>query len=239
MRISKFLFVASLLMLSCDEEAAITFSEENSLYEDNAVIEINIPKADGDSDLSNSINSTLETHIADMLSFSEVEESSNDLKTAIGIFDQEYSKFKEEIDEESLAREAIFDAEVIYQSSEVISVAINSYLNTGGAHGNMNITLYNFDGQDGDLLTLDDIVKDQDALTEFVRPYFEKAIKEKRSSNIEEYFFDEGFHLPANIGLNDDGVLFLYNIYEIGPYAFGMTEFTIPFDDIQTFLLLQ
>ncbi len=37
----------------------------------------------------------------------------------------------------------------MYQSSEVISVALTSYINTGGAHGVLTITFLNFDAETG------------------------------------------------------------------------------------------
>jgi hypothetical protein len=42
--------------------------------------------------------------------------------------------------------------------------------------------------------------------------------------------------MPANIGYNDEGVIFLYNVYEIAPYARGIIEFTMPFETISEFL---
>ena len=51
-----------------------------------------------------------------------------------------------------------------------------------------------------------------------------------------DYFWGEPFHLPENIGLNDEGVIFFYNVYEIASYADGITEFTIPFSDIESLL---
>ena len=233
------ILILLLLLTSCDQEVSITFTEVNKISEKNALVEINIPSAEGESPLSKSFNNTLENHIAGMLSFSEPDTPPLPLEEAIELFDKEYSEFKSEMTETALRWEALFDGEVIYQSSEVITVAINGYLNTGGAHGNMNISLYNFDGKSGELLNVDDLIDDIDALTEFVQPYFEKEIKQQGEAELEDYFFGEPFHLPANIGLNDEGVLFLYNTYEIAPYAMGITEFTISFDEIQKFLLLQ
>ena len=229
----------SLFAFSCDEEVQVSFSEHNALYEDNAVIEVNIPQAQGDDAVSLSINQTINNHLVDMLAFGEEPPENTSLENAITSFDEAYKSFKTDVSETGLAWEAIFDGEVIYKSAGVITIAINSYMNTGGAHGNMNITLYNFDAATGQVLELDDIIDDEDALTNFIEPYFEAAIAEKDNAERSDYFFGDPFHLPANIGLSDEGVLFLYNAYEIAPYAMGMTEFTVPFEDMQRFLLLQ
>ena len=229
----------SIILFSCTEEQVLVFSDKSELYNDNANIEINFPYAEGESARAKAINFIIENHIANMLMFSEEPSDSIELKQAVSQFDNEYKRFKEDISESALVWEAIFDAEVIYQSKEVITVAINGYLNTGGAHGNMNITLYNFD-ENGQVLDIDDIIKDREAFTNFVKPYFETAIKEKDNDELlTDYFFGDPFHLPANIGINEDGVLMLYNVYEIGSYAQGLTEFTIPFEDVEKFLRFQ
>ncbi|MBT8269595.1 MAG: DUF3298 and DUF4163 domain-containing protein [Bacteroidia bacterium] len=233
------LFLVFIFFTSCVQEEVVTFTSVSKIHEENASIEINIPVAQGETALSKSINKTINDHIANMLNFSEEPVNNLDLDQAIEQFDQEYSSFKSDIAESALVWEAIFDSEVIYQSSEVICIALNGYMNTGGAHGNMNITLYNFDGETGELLEPKDLVSDLDKFTEFVKPYFIQAIAQKDDEGIEEYFFGDPFHLPANIGINDDGLLILYNVYEIGSYAQGITEFTIPFEDVQAFLQYQ
>jgi hypothetical protein len=127
--------------------------------------------------------------------------------------------------------DASFDGEVTYQSPSLISIAINSYVNSGGAHGNLNITFFNFDST-GTLLKFNDLFTDKEGLTEVVKAYFEE---ETKGSEI-NYFFGEPFHLPVNIGFNDEGVVFFYNVYEIASYSDGITEFTVPFDAIENHL---
>ena len=53
---------------------------------------------------------------------------------------------------------------------------------------------------------------------------------------IEDYFFGEPFHLPDNIGYSEEGLILLYNVYEIASYAQGYTEFRIPFSELNTYL---
>ncbi|MBT8267490.1 MAG: DUF3298 and DUF4163 domain-containing protein [Bacteroidia bacterium] len=217
---------------SCEEELHLTFSEVNSLIEEGAVVEINMPIANGEGVASKSINSTLDNHIANILNFSEDQSASLTMDEAIAIFQKAYSDFKIEMDENSIPWEATFDGDLIYQSSEIICIAVNAYTNTGGAHGNMNITLFNFNAQSGKPLELKDLVNDEDEFTKIVESHFKKEIQGEDEASMKDYFFGEGFHLPANIGFNDDGVLILYNVYEIASYANGITEFTIPFEDL-------
>lgn len=226
-------FICLTLVYSCAVTAPLVFSEFNELYENNAVVELNIPKAEGNTEQSKAINKTIENHIANMLVFLEEPSDTLQLNYAINKFDSEYKRFKEEFEESAMVWDASFDGEVTYQSSELISIAINSYVNSGGAHGNSNVTFFNFDSS-GKVLNFNDLFTNEKELAVKIKSYFNE---ETEGNNI-NYFFGESFHLPANIGFNDEGVIFFYNVYEIASYADGVTEFTIPFEEIESYLKL-
>ena len=80
-----------------------------------------------------------------------------------------------------------------YQSPEVICIAINGYTNTGGAHGNMNITLYNFDAQTGALLELNDIIKDVEGFSQVVKTHFKKEIEANSDDELTITFLKMNF----------------------------------------------
>lgn len=221
-----------IILFSCEEITVINFTETNALYEDNAIIELNIPKAEGNSIAAKAINNTIENHIANMLVFLEEPSDTLQLDYAIKTFDTEYKSFKDGFSESAMVWDASFDGEVTYQSPMLISIAINSYVNSGGAHGNLNVTLFNFDASSGELLNFDDLFNNKDALTKVVKTHFEK---ETKNSDI-NYFFGEPFSLPANIGFNDEGIICFYNVYEIASYADGVTEFTVPFNEVEPYL---
>lgn len=221
-----------LILFSCEEVTVINFTETNALFEDNAIIELNIPKAEGTKDASKAINKTIENHIANMLVFLDEPSDTLQLDYAIKNFDAEYKSFKNGFGESAMVWDASFDGEVTYQSPMLISIAINSYVNSGGAHGNLNVTFFNFDAQSGELLGFDGIFNDKAALTRIVKTHFEK---ETKGSDI-NYFFGEPFTLPANIGFNNEGIVCFYNVYEIASYADGITDFTIPFNEIEPYL---
>lgn len=225
-----------LLFFYCKTDTSISFTEFNAVYDESAVVEINIPKAKEDNELSNTINSTLEQHIANILNFSEDDSNTIQLEDAVKQFQSVYNDLRSDHQETALIWEAMFDGEVIYQSPEVICIAINAYTNTGGAHGNMNITLFNFDPQTAKVLDHDAIISEMDAFTEIVESHFSEEIKARGNDLNEDFMFEDGFHLPANIGFNEEGVLILYNVYEIASYAQGITEFTIPFEKLNSYL---
>ena len=229
--------IISLSFNACVEESQLMFSESNQFYQKNANIEINIPVAEGDTELAALINSKIENHIANTLLFSEEDSETATLEEGISRFDTEYKNFKSDFEESKLVWEATFDAEVMYQSSEIISIAISSYTNTGGAHGNSVITFYNFDSISGEILKTSEIISNLDAFTKIAEQHFMVDVEMEASESIDDYFFGEPFHLPANIGYNEEGLVLLYNTYEVASYAMGITEFTIPFEEIESLLI--
>ena len=226
------------ISFSCIEESQLSFSEINLKFNDNAIVEINVPNAEGESSVSKLINATIEEQIGNALNFSEDESDSISLPDAIKKFDTEYKEFKNDFEENALVWEAVFDGEITYQSSEIISIAINSYLNTGGAHGNMNITFLNFNPSTGNILNFDELINDKINFKDIAKQHFKTAIQTTEKSGFGDYFFGEDFHLPANIGFSDEGVILFYNVYEIASYAVGITELTIPYEDVEQYLIV-
>ncbi|MBT8259711.1 MAG: DUF4163 domain-containing protein [Flavobacteriaceae bacterium] len=233
------LFFLLISLNTCEEEPQLVFTESNQLYQEHATIEINIPVAKGDSEIAKTINSKVENHIANMLIFSEEDSNTVTLDEGISKFDAEYKNFKADFEESNLIWEATFDAEVLYQSSNIISIAISSYTNTGGAHGNSVITFYNFDIASGNILDNKDIINDLESFAKIAEEHFKNDVDLKENESIDDFFFGEPFHLPANIGFNEEGLVLLYNTYEVASYAMGITEFTIPFEDIDTLLVIK
>lgn len=219
------------LFSSCEEEINLAFSEINMIEEKETTVEINIPKAEGDDAISNSINSALEDFTNKALNIDASKETQETFEESIEQFNASYLEFKnqmvEELQLELTPWEAGVDGEVTYQSNQVVSIAMNTYLNTGGIHGTSKISFLNFDATTGKQLHYDEFIKDKDELKKFLKFYFEKEV--------ESISFDD-FKLPETIGLSDEGVIVLYNVNEIPSYTDKLTEFTVPFDEIERFL---
>jgi len=231
------LILVPFVFISCNQEVNLTFSETNFSFNKNAIIEINIPNADGANTVSKAINSTIENFIVNTISFSEDSLTNVSLNEAVKKFDSIYIAFKDDFEENTLVWEALIEGDVTYQSPALTCIAINSYLNTGGAHGNMTISFLNFDPQTGQLLHLNDHIKNPSDFVKLAEKYFYLELQESSDEDgFNDYFFGDGFHLPANIGFSDDGVILLYNVYEIAPYSEGVIEFTIPFEEALPYL---
>lgn len=215
-------------------EFTLDFSE--TVIEKNDVINIELifPKAKGSSDIATKINSVIESTIIKNIAFFEEDTNTLNLENAILEIEKRYTSFKEDFEDSAIKWDVNISGEVVYISPEIITVGLDSYTFTGGAHGNSVITLLNFNSNTGQLLTIDDLFTDLSKLTTLVKSKLDEEINSNKTNH--SFFFGDEFNLPENIGFSDEGVIFLYNTYEIAAYAQGVTEFTIPYEDIQDML---
>ncbi|PWH83758.1 DUF3298/DUF4163 domain-containing protein [Algibacter marinivivus] len=218
---------------NCEEEKKTVFSEINITTENNSLVEVNIPEANGNKIVSNQINNKIQNTVISALHIGNPDEiTSASIEESITAFNNEFKVFKTDFPESSQLWEAQIDGEIIHQSSELISIALTSYTNTGGAHGILNISFLNFDSKTGQSLKNNQLFSDVDAFKEVAKPYFNKVLTEK---NI--ILDNTLFQLPANIGYTEDGIVLLYNTYEVAPYSDGIIEFAIPYDEVEDYLV--
>lgn len=222
--------IISLFSQTCQEDKALEFKEINLTTSTNNIVEINVPEAFGDIEVSKKINKRINQVIISSLN-TNTESNTPQLTVSesIDYFNQEYNTFKVDFPETVLEWDAQIDGEVMYQSDEIVSIAITSYMNTGGAHGNLIITFLNFDIYTGEQLKNEALFRDYLSFTEIANEYFNEEIADKK----ELYFEPDNFKLPENIGFNYEGVILLYNTYEIAPYSSGITEINIPWETLQ------
>lgn len=228
---------AFLVLFSCKKDLPLSFMEQHIETSQDAIVDINYPKAEGDKAIADRINKTIENFLANEINMSEMLEDDLSLSDAVINFDNEYKTFKEDFSDSTQQWEALIESEVTYLSEFIICISVNSYLDTGGAHGNSHVAFLNFDKKTGKLLKYEDIITDEDAFKEFVKPYFTKATELLSDENsIEDLFFGEDFQLPENIGFGENGLILLYNVYEIASYSQGFTEFSIPYEKAKPYL---
>lgn len=201
-------------------------------------VEIEYPVAEGNSEAAEKINNTISSYIVNSLNFEESSVADVDVSDAVSKFDQEYTLFRRDFPESAAAWEASVEGEVLYTSPLITTIAISSYLYTGGAHGNDYIKLFNFNNANGALLTPEEVLNLNSDFMNLAQRYFESEVM-KKDENIKDYFFGENFKLPENMGLNELGMIMLYNKYEIASYAQGYTEFLIPFKELEPYLKYQ
>jgi len=211
----------------------ITFSEIHFTSENNRVVDVNIPLVNENSDVAKAINIAIKDYIINALQIGESNNSTlKSVEESIETFNTEYTNFINDFPESAQEWEAQIDGEVIFKTPALISVSLTSYTNTGGAHGTLNISFLNFDASTGKLIENDKLFTNIEAFKTIAKKYFEASVVDK------DLLFDsETFKLPKHIGYSDDGIILLYNTYEIAPYATGIIEFSVPFDEAKPYLV--
>ena len=229
------LLVTLITFFSCNSEIKpISFKTTVIDIPSEADISISIDEA-GNSELSKTINFQIEEAIISTLS--EATKKTN-LNSVLVDFNKDYVDYKTDFPESSDPRWELFiETEKIYQSEAIITIAISTYEFQGGAHGNDKIVLLNLDAKIGKVLNHNDIININDKFNSIAEKHFKNSLEQSDSqSNMQDYFFGKSFQLPENMGFSEDGLILLYNTYEVASYAQGYTEFVIPFEEIDELL---
>lgn len=112
---------------------------------------------------------------------------------------------------------------------------------TGGAHPFSGQRYFVLDTHTGKQLTLADLLSSGYEKT--LNIIGEKAFRAARELSPTTNLTDEGFwfennefKLNTNFGITKNGLTFLFNPYEVAPYALGSTEFIIPYSAMQNLI---
>ena len=123
--------------------------------------------------------------------------------------------------------------------TSVISFIMTTYMDTGGAHGLYGDFGINYDTDTGELIKFSE-------LSEYPDKFYNDTLAYNRElSQTDEYkerMFEEGFlgedefenvlYADEKWYLSDEGLVFISNPYELGPYAAGIIRFVIPYDEL-------
>lgn len=167
---------------------------------------------------------------------------------------EELQKLSSEIAEYAAKDEAFSDAEStayqysIYQSleaaradSRVISIIEMYSEYSGGAHGNYWYHGYTFDAKSGQLLELADILEDAGGFQEAAADYIIQKLEENRGEGLFPEYEDAVRDIwTRNEGpdwyLDAAGIMFIFNPYEVGPYAMGDVRVMLPYEEFAPYI---
>ena len=130
----------------------------------------------------------------------------------------------------------------IYETELLVTLNIQIYIYSGGAHGSTIDYGMTFRKSDGRLMgknmfnTLEGDEGWRDMMYHGLMEYFEVKTEEELS----ECLFEPELYklnLPeAEPYFTEEGLSFIYQQYEIAAYAYGMPSFTIPYDKVKKYL---
>ncbi|KQS92164.1 DUF3298 and DUF4163 domain-containing protein [Chryseobacterium sp. Leaf394] len=117
----------------------------------------------------------------------------------------------------------ISDMKVFSKTKDYLTIQYNGYGFSGGAHG-YGYDLYKVvDLKNQSVIQLSDLI-DSSKIT--WKPILLKHVDR-------EMLFDENITANNNFYFDSNSLTFIYNQYEIGPYAAGIIEIKVPFSEIK------
>lgn len=128
----------------------------------------------------------------------------------------------------------------VIQTGSALSVLIETYSFTGGAHGDTKVEYYNFmNTKDARLLQLGDLFKKDADYINVINDIISKQIEERTAKG--EMFFEgelgfQTIHDDQNFYFTEEGLVIAFEKYEIAPGAAGLPEFLIPYELIENML---
>jgi hypothetical protein len=229
------------LLIGCNDEHKLTF--EPLIFSDNDCTEcpnisIEIPKALEQSKLTETINTALEEELISLLVFDDEIEASS-VSEAIQSFKSGYEELKTLYPDETMGWQAKVSGTVTFEDKNMITIALNSYLFTGGAHGYTTRSFLNFNKRKGKEFENWELFKDQDHFENFAEAKFriQEDIPQDNPINSTGFMFEQDeFYLPDNIGFTEKGLVLLYNQYEVASYADGAIELVLPYAEVKDYL---
>jgi hypothetical protein len=119
------------------------------------------------------------------------------------------------------------DFAIAYNKDGILSVIMQDYSYTGGAHGMTASKGYTFSLADGKLLQLSDVLKANPKYKQFLNADLKKKVDALQGGE----GFDKFKELKAdqNFYVTNSGVTIVFDLYEYAPYAYGIPEFTYSF----------
>ncbi len=123
--------------------------------------------------------------------------------------------------------ESSFKGECIYKDKRFVSYRMTSYAYRGGAHGNTSILVGILDRVTGEPKRWRDIVPEKDWAA-FEKKVIQAAKDELKRRNTEPL---APLFVTENVYIDEKGLHFVYNEYEIACYAVGAVEVTVPLSD--------
>lgn len=228
------LFSAILLLslCSCREEQTLgmlpmTYTQETPR------VQLQIPQADTTLQLGRAINMALQDEVISLLAFDEAVDIQS-IPEAVSSFSAGYTELIENF-EGTPEWEAMIAADLSYEDAHLLSIRMQSYLFTGGAHGFEEVRYLNFDKRRGRVIEGINMFANYAPVLTLAEEMFRmaQAIPAGGDINSTGFMFEgDQFYLPETIGFDSHGMVLHYNQYEVSSYADGPITITLPWAEV-------
>ena len=225
-----------LIFWNCREEKTLgmlpmTYSRESPK------VQLQLPQADTTLQLGRTINTALEEEVISLLAFDEATAITN-IPDAVNSFSAGYTELIENF-EGTPEWEAMITADVSYEDARLLSIRMQSYLFTGGAHGFEEVRYLNFDKRRGRVIEGINMFTNFKPVLNLAEEMFRiaQAVPMEGDINSTGFMFEgDQFHLPETIGFDSHGMVLHYNQYEVASYADGPIVITLPWAEVMPLL---
>jgi hypothetical protein len=133
-----------------------------------------------------------------------------------------------------------FFNEITYNKNDLLCYTVHYENYTGGAHGSHSDTSHIIDLNTGLPLTETDLFVEgfQEDLAKVIVRKIAQKNQAKSAGELEDmgFFSVEEIYPNGNISVDDNGITYHFNEYEIAAYVVGPTEVFIPYDEIKQLL---
>lgn len=130
--------------------------------------------------------------------------------------------------------------EITYNQKDILSYTVYFEIYTGGAHGAHSYTNHTLNLKTGNAITEKDIFVDDylDKLTQILIDHIATQNKVENAKELENIgFFSVDEIAPnGNFWVDDAGITYTFNEYEIAAYVVGATHVFLPYEEIRYLL---
>lgn len=219
------------------EELEVRYSQMGEIAmgcENDTVVTVNYISFDEVTPHADMLNERIEAYVIGDLDFGEVDASS--IKEAVDQFAADAEAEAKEFD--TPCWDFTANADVVAAWDNKLTVEYSSYIYSGGAHGSFWNTFVNLNLNNGQEFDLTDVVTDTTALKKVVEDKFRDQYMDGYDTyQSAGFWIQEGqFPFASTFGLMEDGIVFVYQLYEIAPYAGGMQDVEVKYSEIESFL---
>ncbi|MBS1493892.1 MAG: DUF3298 domain-containing protein [Bacteroidetes bacterium] len=162
-----------------------------------------------------------------------------DFDKLISQFMKDYEDFRKDVPDFPGGWTLKDSTSIVTNTTDILCLQNTSESYLGGAHGAYNVAYTNFDMRNGNILKTKDIfIKGYEkTLNKLIEERIRKHFEMKPNENlVEGGLFENKVSFNDNFAIKKDGIEFLYNQYEIAPYAMGVIEIKLSYKDLDAIL---
>ncbi|MCC8046354.1 MAG: DUF3298 and DUF4163 domain-containing protein [Clostridiales bacterium] len=131
------------------------------------------------------------------------------------------------------------EAELTRVDESVLSLVIWEYAYTGGAHGNYGYTSVTFDVASGEILQLTELLEDAEGFCDSAEAYIVEALETEYGDELfggYEETVAAMWDTELTWYLDAEGITFVFDPYELGPYSMGAASVTCPYEIVAAYM---